>query len=116
MKAPKAIICTVCGSNLMHGEKGWVCPTCGFYFVVRRGKAGAPLLEPPKGIVEKPAGQAPTPPASAEETFEKWRERHGGVTDEMYEGLDDKTKWELKMAYSQRHKKDADFVMLPPQR
>lgn len=113
MRSPE---CTVCGTPLEHTPAGWQCPVDGFYFNVERGKAGPPLLKPPlaeagRPLPEKVGGVA----QPAEETFEDWLVRHG-VTDEMYKGLDDPTRWELKMAYNQRHKKDAEFVMLPPQR
>jgi hypothetical protein len=70
-----------------------------------------PLLNPPEIVEEKPS---PSSPASTEETFEKWLEGRG-ITEEMYKSLDKATTWELRMAYNQRHKKDAEFVVLPPQ-
>lgn len=107
----------ICGTPLERTSAGWRCPVCDFWYVVRRGKvAVGPLLNPPEIVEERPASPQPSSPASTEETFEQWLENHGGITDEMYKSQDDKTKWELKMAYNQRGKKDADFEVLPPQR
>jgi predicted RNA-binding Zn-ribbon protein involved in translation (DUF1610 family) len=113
MAAPPPITCTVCGSNLMRGPSGWLCPTCGFYFRVSRGKAGAPLLEPPEEVAEEAPPAAPVPPASTE-TFEEWLEKHG-VTAEMYNDADKRTKEDLKTAFYQRHLKDADVTLFPAQ-
>jgi len=103
----------ICGTPLERTPSGWRCPVCDFWYIVRRGEVvSGPLLSPPKGLVEeeRPAEVKPAP----EETFEEWLEGRG-ITEEMYKGLDKSTTWELRMAYNQRHKKDAEFVVLPPQ-
>ncbi|MBA7593138.1 hypothetical protein ES703_00055 [subsurface metagenome] len=109
MKSPE---CTICHTPLEHTPQGWKCPVDGFYFNVKRGKAGPPLLRPVEAAGPPPPEKVKQPVA---ETFEAWRVRYG-VTDEMYKDLDEKTRWEIKMAFSQRHLKDPDFGMLPPQR
>lgn len=114
MKRPE---CPECGTPLGHTPAGWQChnascPLDEFYFNVTRGKVGPPLLRPVEAAGPPPERVEVAQPA---ETFEDWLVKHG-VTDEMYKGLDEKTRWELKMAFSQRHLKDPDFGLLPPQR
>jgi len=112
--APQTPTCTLCTTPLERTQAGWHCSVCDFYYVVRRGKvAVGPLLNPPEIVEERPSPQASSP-ASTEETFEKWLEGRG-ITEEMYKDLNKETKWELRMAYNQRHKKDAEFIVLPPQ-
>jgi len=97
----------------MSTPQGWVCPTDGFYFIVRRGEvASGPLLNPPEGIVEE--GQEKLVEKPTEETFEEWLTKHG-VTVEMYNDADKRTKEDLKTAFYQRHLKEPDVALFPPQ-
>jgi len=86
------------------------------YFNVHRGVAGEPLISPPRQqpeVVPQEQQQAAAP--GGEETFEGWLAERG-VTKSMYNDLDKQTRWELEMAFNQRHKKDAEFILLPPKR
>lgn len=107
MKSPE---CTICGTPLEHTPQGWKCPVDGFYFNVKRGKAGSPLLRPVEA--EPPAEKVEVAKPVAE-TFEDWLARHG-VTPEMYDGADGKTKQDLKTAFYQRHREEPDVALFPP--
>ena len=102
----------------MRTPSGWVCPTDGFYFRVQRGQVvGGPLLNPPEGFVEEvQAEQVPATKGEqpSEETFEEWLAKHG-VTKEMYQDADDRTKEDLKTAFYQRHLREPDVALFPPQ-
>lgn len=107
--------CTVCGSNLEHTSEGWRCPVDGFFYLVSRGVAGEPLLSPLRQLETSASVGAGESQQAKEETFEGWLEEHG-VTKEMFRDADNKTKEELKVAFYQRGKKDADAILLPPQK
>jgi len=45
--------CPLCGAGLSPVRRPyWRCPSCGFYFAVRAGRAGPPMSKLPEGVEE----------------------------------------------------------------
>lgn len=99
--------CPLCRTPLRPSGKYWVCPQDNFVYNVTNGVPGRPMWGPREDLP-----QSPQPPQS-EETFEGWLAERG-VTPEMFKDQDDKTKEDLKTAFYQRGRKDADVELLPP--
>ena len=109
VKFPTFPKCPFCGLNLTSGSSGlWVCVDgCGFSWRVERGRVSP---RPMWGV--QPIESAPQQ-VSTEETFEEWLAKHG-VTKDMWKDADDRMKEDLKAAFYQRGRKDADVVLMPP--
>lgn len=99
--------CPLCEVELEHTPQGWRCPTCTFFYQVTRGVAGRPMW----GAQEVESVQQQQ--VTTEETFEEWLAKRG-VTKDMWNFADERTKEDLKAAFCQRNQKDADVVLLPP--